>query len=772
MGLGARRYCDLYTWSHGLTEHVMAHTDGAVSVAILWHGLDGEFEDAAGRAQAWGLMKNVIAALPDGHWLECHLWRESSPGAVRGYLDIYESAPRQSPFSRAFRAAMADHVAPYLVTNSVALIVGCLPGGRHRLRKALGRQADQGQDLGALAARIAALLPGGRVATLLEYTTLIQKSYDRGRPITRIDPWLSLSEQIIAFSPRTKGRHIEVNASRVKVLYLHLYPQAEPAWILSLASGPVRLHVSQVVLAADTEHALRASERADRLAHGTMGHKGRERQSAIVQDMQGFRQTVAQSDLSIHRNAYVICIEFDESQRFEIERLISRIESLGGRIRDDKFIQLPFFRTSQPGQGYRSPLWRPDHSTQIVNMAPVQVFRAGSIYPESLRIGLSGQAVAFDYGHQTVAHGFTVAMTGAGKGVDKVATIAETYPLGIDWYVLEIGGTYRWVVEALGGTYTRLDPSAAAVNPLPPRSAGVSGLDPMLESGTLNILAFILTDGRTVLDFHEAAAGASALGRLYLGPATRDPGLVDFLKSLESLSDVSSEQRQAAQKMSANLHSFLETPEGRIFAGADNIQVSAGMSGIDLRDVDRASPKLLTFYLVFLCLRFLNLAFANAQPTRVLLDEIHRLVAHAPEVLRRLVSEIARMGRKEAAAIDIVTQGLAEIDSLEKEIVNSMPLRSLLYRSDGWDEIAERIGMPAQALSIWRRLPFPLGLPWRPAIRSVGHHYYALKLSFPPLVLALADTTPEGLARKESISRETTDPLVRIARFLDGSHEK
>ena len=101
-----------------------------------------------------------------------------------------------------------------------------------------------------------------------------------------------------------------------------------------------------------------------------------------------------------------------------------------------------------------------------------------------------------------------------------------------------------------------------------------------------------------------------------------------------------------------------------------------------------------------------------------------------------------------------------------------MPLRSLLYRSDGWDEIAERIGMPAQALSIWRRLPFPLGLPWRPAIRSVGHHYYALKLSFPPLVLALADTTPEGLARKERIGRETTNPLVRIARFLDGTHEK
>lgn len=772
MGLGVRRYCDLYTWSHGLTEHAMAHSDGAVSVAIVWQGLDGEFEDAGGRAQAWGLIKTVIAALPSGYWLECHLWRESSPEAVRDYLKVYESAPRPSPFSHAFRAVMAQHIAPHVVTNSVALIVGCLPEGRQGLRKTIQKQVDRSEQLMVLASRLAALLPGGRIATVLEYAALIQKSYDQRKAIARIDPWLSLSEQIIAAPPCSKDRHIEVGARRVKLLYLHLYPQADPAWILPITSGPVRLHVSQVILGADTEHALRVSERADRLAHGTMGHKGRERQAAILRDMQGFRETVAQSDLSIHRNAYMICVEIEESQKLEGERLIGRIEAAGGRVRDDTFIQLPFFRSSQPGQGYRSPLWRPDHSAHIANMAPVQVFRSGSSNHESLRIGLCGQAIAFDYSHQTVAHGFTVAMTGAGKGVDKVATIAETFALGIDWYVLEIGGTYRWVVEALGGIYTRLDPAAAAVNPLPPKSAAIVGLDPLLESGTLNILAFILTDGRTVLDFHEAAAGAAALGRLYGASAAGDPGLVDLLKSLESLADVSPEQRQAARRMAANLHSFLETPEGRIFAAADNIQVSPGISGIDLRDVDRASPKLLTFYLVFLCLRFLNLAFANTNQTRVLLDEIHRLVAHAPEVLRRLVSEIARMGRKEAAAIDIVTQGLVEIDSLEKEVVNSMPLRSLLYRSDGWEEIAERIGMPDQALSIWRRLPFPLNLSWRPAIRSVGHHYYALKLSFPDFVLALADTTPDGLARKESIGRKTSDPLVRIAKFLDGRHEK
>ena len=87
---------------------------------------------------------------------------------------------------------------------------------------------------------------------------------------------------------------------------------------------------------------------------------------------------------------------------------------------------------------------------------------------------------------------------------------------------------------------------------------------------------------------------------------------------------------------------------------------------------------MLKFYLVFLALRFTHLAFARRNPSRVLLDEMHKFVKSFPEVIGKLISELARMGRKDAAAIDIVTQGITEIDCIEKEVLNSMPLRALL----------------------------------------------------------------------------------------------
>ncbi|MDA8391022.1 MAG: hypothetical protein M0Z76_09890 [Gammaproteobacteria bacterium] len=759
--MSARRYCDLYTWSHPLTAHALAHTDGAVSVAVEWSGIDSEFATSAACNQAFSAIEKMLGALPRGHWLECHLWRRAAPEAAAPYRAHYAQATRPSAFGAAVRDALADHLAAQIFVNRVALVVGVLPPPRLRgIRRSLATQHERAVELEARVPALVQGLPHARLLAADDYVALIAESYG-GSPRACRDPWLSLAEQLVTVPPELDDESLRVDGRVQRILYLQWYPDAQAGWVLPLVSAPVPLHISQIAVAADTEHTLRALERADRLAMGTIGHRGRERQMETLADMQAFRRLVAQRDLSIHRNAYVLVVPGEARYAPAVTRIVAALNT-GGHVRADRFVQLPFFRAAQPGQGYRVPLWRPDHARQIAAMAPVQVFRTGAARAESLRLGMAGQPVFFDYSGQAVGHAFTVAMTGAGKGVDKVATIAETHPFGIDWYILEIGGTYRWVVEALGGTYTCLDPERSAVNPLPARAAAGPGLPPALASATLNVLAFLLTDGRTTLEFHEAAAAGQALGSLYAQPGATDPGLADLLAALQALTAVPRDQRRAAARMAGNLESFLSTPEGAIFAGPDNVVLSPGISGVDLKEIDRAGAKILTFYLVFICLRFLNLAFAQRTPARILLDEVHRFVAHAPDIMRRLVSEVARMGRKENASIDIVTQGLQEIDVMEEEIVNSMPLRSLLYRTDGWEEIAARIGMPAPALAIWKAFPYPLAMPWRPAVRSVGPDYFSVRLTFPQMLLDLADTTPQGLSAKARIGARSADPLERL----------
>ncbi len=771
----SRQYSALYTWSHKLGDDVIAHSDGAVSLLIEWSGIDAELLTATERAQTWSTLHSALAALDIGFCAEFHWWREWDESLADAYLHQGQKAFRGGALAAAVRAAQAQHLRSYGISNSVALVLvklpraGFLPGAR----RALQRQAENAETLRVQAQHLLPHLPGARIAAVEHYIKRIIQSVDRpafeAGAQTVYDPQLLLAEQILRAAPRVDDGAVCVENHPTQVQLVHLYPDAEAGWFQELSALPLAMHAVAVVRPVDTREAMRVSERQSDIAEGTLGHRGRDHQTQTVRDLADFRSFVAENGLRVYHNSYIIHLHGSRAEVNEHARSISdRIMGAGGQVRMATYVQLPYFRAAQPGQGYRAPLFRTDHAWQVANMLPVQVYGMGDGRPESLRLGTSGQLVGFSLSDQPVAHSFTVAMTGGGKGVDKVATIAETYPIGIDWYILEIGSTYRWVVEGFGGTYTRIDPGGTVVNPLPPfrvaNDAADIPLDAHIAGGTVNALAFLLTDGRTELDVHERAAAETALQILYAVPerAREAPNLADYLVWLERTDYDTEEQRTSARRMAANLHSFLETAAGRIFSRPDNLQLSEGITGCDLRDVDRASPALLRFYLVFIAMRYKHLAFARRNAARVLLDEMHKFVADAPHIVGRLVSELARMGRKDRAAIDIVTQGIREIDCLETEIINSMPLRSLLYRGDEWDAIGERINMPKGPLAAWRAFRYPLTDAWRPALRSVGAQYYNLHLTFPSLILDLASTSPQDLDLKDAIATKTRDPLERL----------
>ena len=775
-----RQYAELYTWSHPYGESVICHQDGASSVSLAWDGFDAEMLTSTESAAKWTELYTFIGLLGSDYCAEFHFFREADASLAAEYLAHNNKIVRGHDLAVTVREAMAAHLGPYGMANRVSFVLTRLPAKRLRAgaRRQLIQQGESADELLIAARTLAGKLPGGRVQSVNDYARIIVQSYHRashlrGAAIT-LDPRFLISEQILSEAPRLVGRLVCVADQFTKVLLVSMYPDAEPGWFVGMASLPIPFHVSQIVIPVNTTQSLRASERASDLAEGTLGKRGRSQHLKTMRDLVGFQTYVSEHGLGIFNNAYIIHLHGTREELDTSERAVTDwIESAGGQVRAADYMQLPYFRAGQPGQGYRCPVFRADHTWLVANMAPVQVYRSGERHPESLRLGESGALIGFNTTTQIVPHSFTVAITGGGKGVEKVAQIAETYPLGIDWYIAEIGGSYRWIVESFGGVYSKIDPSDTVVNPLPPYIVADASaplpLDAKLAGGTVNALSFLLTDGKTDLPIHHSAAAQSALQMLYAVGANGKaaPTLADLLVELEnSTSELESEpQRAAAREMAQNLNSFLETTEGRIFSRDDNLVLSEGITGVDLKEVDRASPKLLKFYLVFLALRFNHLAFARRNPARVLLDEMHKFVAIAPDVVGKLISELARMGRKDAAAIDLVTQGVAEIDIIEAEVLNSMPLRTLLYRTDGWDAIANRIAMPSGALALWKSYPYPLNLDWRPAIQCVGQHYYNLHLTFPDLLLDLAATSPEDLDLKDRIGADVSAPLERLRLF-------
>ena len=649
----ARQYADLYTWSHPYGESVICHTDGAVSVLIAWDGIDGEMLTEHETALKWTELYTFLGLLGQRYCAEFHLFREYDDALASAYLAKNDEIIRGRELAIAIREAIAAHLSPYGMRNSAHIVLTKLPEPRFGFgaRKKL---LDQGRDAAELlesARTLAAKLPGGRLEPVQRYADLITQSSNRAAFLRAhaiaLDPRFSVAEQLLTEAPRLSGRLVAVGEHLTKVLLVSLYPDAQPGWSAGMAALAIPFHASQIVMPVDTRQSLRASERASDIAEGTLGKKGRSEHKKTMSDLAGFQEFVATNNLGIYKNAYIVHLHGTAEELREHERSVTDwIEAAGGQVRAADYMQLPYFRSAQPGQGYRCPVFRADHTWQVANMSPVQVYRSGDASPESLRLGAAGTLIGFSTSTQVVPHSFTVAMTGAGKGVEKVAQIAETYPFGIDWYIAEIGESYRSIVEGFGGVYSRIDPAETVVNPLPPYSvadlAAQLPLDAKLAGGTVNALAFLLTDGQTDLPVHHSAAAQSALQLLYAAPPSdrQAPTLADLLDELQDGgADIESEpQRRALKEMAQNLESFLQTTEGRIFSRDDNLVLSEGITGVDLKEVDRASPKLLKFYLVFLALRFNHLAFARRTPARVLLDEMHKFVAIAPEVIGKLIS--------------------------------------------------------------------------------------------------------------------------------------
>ena len=781
-----QHYSDYYTWSHPLGEHCIAHSDGAVSCMIGWQGIDTEIMTDDEKNAHYESLITFFEQLDSDYVYEQHLWREWDDSVAQRYLELNNTVEQSEDFVNFIRSEHAHHLSLYGMTNTVCLVITAIPNKTFlstlRLKKQLKDQSLLADKLIDHAKGIIYYLSGAELLPFSEYRRRIVQSYDRTLDYKQPgpsshNPQIPLNEQIVSFVPEVKGGCLVNQNICTKVLFIYLYPDAYAGWIEQLAQVNVAAHIVQILQPVDTLKAMSDSERSSNFAEGTASKKGADMQRRQMQDMNEFRSFVADNNLRIIKNAYIVHLHGEQEEVDALSKSLTALINKDGQVRANDYIQLPYFRAAQPGQGYLSPMLRPDQHIQCAYMSPVQVYAKGDVEnPESLRLANNGQLVGINYTNQSLLHSLTTAKTGSGKDVEKILTLVETYGFGVDWYAAEIGGSYQWVIEALGGTYTKIDPRETVINPLPEYAMASEDedypLDAILVAQTVQSLAFLLTDGKVRLNAHERSAAQSAMQLLYAVPVdAKAPNLADYLVSLEGLDFDKKEVNQAAKTMAANLHSFLDTSEGRIFTRPDNLYLSDGISGVDLKEVDKASPDLLKFYLVFISLRFNNLAFAHGRTTGILLNEMHKLVAAFPDVVGTLISELARMGRKDAAFVDIVTQGIKELDTIENEVLNSMQFKSLLYRPDEHLEIAQRISLTQGALQKWQAYKNPMGKNYRPGLRLVGDDCFDLFLTFEQTLLDLSGTDtsckPTDLEIKDQVAMQTKDPFERLKLFRE-----
>lgn len=790
----ARDYQNNYTWDNGLTlgqggVQAMEHSDGSVSLALSWDGFSTELQPQEKVQGIYHLVAKALHMLPRDTQLfvENHFLREFDRSTCDDYVRYGEEhSVRHQDFGNLIRREMADTIAGLSMDNRIVTVLTLRrflsPLAMLRPRKAWDKINAAAAQLHAIAAEYATHLPGACLLSHAEFEQFIWQCYHRDRArnnqIPQINPRFRLAQRV-AEKPRWEHDLLRLGDTFTKVMLILDYPDAAPNWFYDIASRfGCEIHVTQILSPANMTRELLSSTKATKNAVESASLAGGESEQGKVVDHNDFRQFVADNNLAIYNNAYIIKFHhIDVDELKDIYRRFRSSLSSDAVIADStRELSYVYWRVSQPAQGYLSPFLRPDHTLQIANMAPVIRFRdADSVHRHMLRITSDAKAITLSFPTGGTGHTITAAKTGSGKGVETCAKICELFPLGVNFYIAEVGPTYKMLVEAFGGTYFHLDPNTTVVSPFPDYSLAdptnpTSPLSADIVAPTIGALLPLLARQKDKgIANHITSVAEQMMQAMYAfrneRSALKAPTLDTFyVFANETRSEFAGEQGRAAKVIVDNLNSFLSSTAGQNFCKADTLDFNSGIVGVDFKPLMN-NAELAKFMFVFIALRYKQLAFANDTPTRIVLDEQHEFNRIDKELMTTLAQQLTRMGRKEAGAYHGISQEPLDM-GLEPGILNQITHREFMYLQDGHGDIASAFKMNTAALERWKSYTDP-ELPgktqhYRQCLRMLGDDAFDLHLKFPQVLLDLANSSPRGLKLKAQVCAKTKDPFERL----------
>jgi conjugal transfer ATP-binding protein TraC len=165
----------------------------------------------------------------------------------------------------------------------------------------------------------------------------------------------------------------------------------------------------------------------------------------------------------------------DEEVRTSVHKYVRILESIGGQVQEEKIVTVPLFVYSLPfgavGEKKNFHLLDRDFvfiSEMLACCAPVQADFLGTGEPMLLFLGRKGQIVGIDLFSQKSANYnfFIAAPTGKGKSFFVNYIVANYYGAGAKVRIIDIGGSYKKLVNMFRGRYLEFSPeSNISLNP-------------------------------------------------------------------------------------------------------------------------------------------------------------------------------------------------------------------------------------------------------------------------------------------------------------------
>jgi hypothetical protein len=823
----ALQYQNTFTFAYPIVDgspvSFMEHTDGAVSCAIRWSGIDYEAShsssDLAGRFSDLYRMFRSAAQYTD-LVMEHHLFRGMD---VRSCDDYYSYGidhvfPDRNPeLALRIRRELANHLAQYARHNDVYIVFLLKPKFGFFSGKGEKAVAGRKRHLAAIVNELAGFLPGdSSLLSIDEYTSLMLRANNPavvsdGAVTVPYNYRFSATNRLIKPVVDHTLNCLRTPENRFhRVVALLDYPDAEQDWQVSLSRCSAdQVHVVQVVRPLDAQAVALSSAAATRQSSEAAALLGGESVQGKLQDHADFRSFVQDNNLSVHANCFVVVLTSNTPDDLVIvhKDLCRTLRQYEGTVivTDDLDVELAYFHTATPGAGYLSPYMRPDHDLQVAHMTPCFAQSHGDMaHPEVGYITSAGTFVGQRYQKNHLHHGATAAKTASGKSVATAAQVAQLYPLGFNFYLIEVGRSFEYLVKAYGGEYHALDADTTIISPfasyaemdrisqvLDDAEEGADGVIPATAVSTIRrclipiVLATSDTDNITGLVHYESVLD-DVIQVLYT-PGSHDDSIDG--PTLKTLLDIGSEyhaylytegdhRSEHLKTMLENLSSFLSTSEGSVFTKADTLKFESGLIGIDFGELIRGNAENLSKYLLlFVITRLQQLAFTRPEQTFIILDEDHEYTAIDRKLMDTVKRQVTKRGRKSAAFINPISQSVEDIaynedGTVNTKVINQMSNFLLLFYGTDHGDLASVFKLPERAETIWKSYPDPVApgraLDYRQGLLARSGEFWDLFITWPKILSDITNTNPDAMQLKARLLSECDGDGVRaLERFSE-----
>lgn len=783
-----KTYLDGFTWETKIGDHGLIHQGGSVSVAIDWQGIQDRHWSLEERRNEHSRRVALLRTLSEerGLTVETHLVRMRDSRLTDAYLREGERMHGERPappIVQDIRQQLAETYRPLARSNKVLTVLSLAPPPRRGLwtllRPQMGVRNRSAQDLYArlleLFKAVSPEFPGAGLLTCDEYQERIQAIRKPGAKASPVEWRFNLADQIVTEKPEFKDGCIFLDGRYYISCLLQGYPDLPYDWTLSFLEAPVDVHACQILMVKPVDEALnRDRKQADYESQTMDSHRGTDKAVAKIGESAAYRKYVVARNLSVADNAYIVTFSGAgaDEVKHQVSRFRTNINKTNGLVRDNEDLQADLFDVRLPGMGRNTFFAREDHADVLAAMMPVTTFAEGNTAkPESLRITMSGQLVGFAPSTVEVPHELVVARTGSGKDTQFGLKFLETYPI-IRYDIIEMGNSYQWAVEAVGGSYCRARDQV--INPLAGYDEYQSAKR-LKEQGHQHLDAtFIHSQADMLQPIFKGMAGPKytrseeacvekALRLLYEKPPGGEaPTLPMVLTALGDIEAATDGQDKARASLMSELKEFMETETGKAFTAEDQFTISPIANAIDFGGF---TGELLQYYMTFMVVRLATNAMSRGVRSQIVLNEYKMLLQNAADPIRWITLTIDRMGRKEWVGLTRITQDLDEIQSVDPGSLSSIQNRTLLSRQDKHVEIGKLLDMPTSIVEAWQRFGLPDVMNrkgYREGLIQELDQWHLLYLKFPQLLLDLMNTRGEDKLLRERASRVTNDPYERI----------